>query len=357
MKKILQRTFIVLGVFTLVIVAAVVSLTKSGNDNTGNAIVTDAAGSTYYIYEDEEKNTTYAVVTDKDGNRFAAEFDGNTVGNTVENINDKLNIEDVPTNYTGQHTEITANVNDYTGAVVITPTTGVPTTNAKPQDTESTTAPDNQVPSTTAPAGSTAPNATTAPNNAPTAPTNPALAAYRINKYQQLFAGGTYLMEFTDKDLSEEPVTMAIKNGNMYVDVSMEGMALKMLYKNDVKTMYLIIDEFKKYCKLPEDLLGEDMDIGSMLSDFGVTAVNDISVSEVELNGQKLILESYTDSEGVQYNYYFNGEDMVRRDTIYTDGTTDSMFISRFTTDVPDSLLQIPDGYGYLNLSWMGAMM
>ncbi len=365
MKKILQRTLIVLGVFTVVIVAAVVSLTRGGEENTGNAIVTDAAGSTYYIYEDKEKDTTYAVVTDADGNRFAAEFDGNTVGSTVENINNKLNLEDVPTNYTGQHTEVTANVNDYTGAVVITPPTGNGTTAAKPQDTESTTAPANQGGTTTAPAtpGST----TTAPakpdtptTTAPAAPGTtaaPALAAYRINKYQQLFASGTYLMEFTDLDLSDKPVTMAVKNGNMYVDVSMEGMALKMLYKNDVKTMYLIIDEFKKYCKLPEDLLGEDMDIGAMLSDFGVSAVDNITVSEVELNGQKLILESYVDGDGVQYNYYFNGEDLVRRDTVYTDGTTESMFISKFTTDVPDSILQIPEGYGYLNLSWMGAMM
>lgn len=337
MKKILQRTFIVLGVLTVVIVAAVVSLTHEGN-TPGSVIATDAAGNTYYVYEDKEKDTTFAVVTDADGNRYAAEFDGNTVGNTVENINDKVPLEEVPTNYTGQHTEITVDVDAYTGA----PVTTAPTTQSQ---VPSTTAPSNpqggsDVPSTTAPA------------------TNPGgLTAYRINKYQRLLAGGTYIMEFTDKSLSEDPVTMAIKNGNMFIDVNMEGMNMKMLYKNDVKTMYLIIDEFKKYCKLPEDMLGEDMDIGAMLSDFGVNEVGNVSVSEVEINGQKLVLETYTDSDGTTYNYYFNGEDMVRRDTVYEDGTTDSMFISRFTTDVPDSTFEIPDGYGYLNLSWLGAMM
>ncbi|MBQ8504392.1 MAG: hypothetical protein IJ491_08995 [Clostridia bacterium] len=336
MKKILQRTFIVLGVFVVVIIAAVASLTHDSN-KTSSVIATDAAGNTYYVYEDKEKDTTFAVVTDAEGNRYAAEFDGNTVGNTVENINDKVALEEVPTNFTGQHTEVTFDASAFIGEVV----TSAPTTSTVPSTTVPSTVVDQPDVSTTAPAVSQ-PGST---------------EAYRINKFQRIFAGGTYLMEFTDKDLSEEPVTMAIKNGNMFIDVTMEEMKLKMLYKNDVKTMYLIIDEFKKYCKLPEDLLGDDMDIGEMMSDFSVNEVGNVTVSEVELNGQTLILESYTDSDGTTYNYYFSGEDMVRRDTINPDGTTDSMYISKFTTDVPDSTFEIPDGYGYLNLSWLGAMV
>lgn len=337
MKKILKRTFTVLAVLIVAIVAAIASLTYEGKP-AESVIATDAAGNTYYVYEDKKNNTTYAVVTDEEGNRYAAEFDGNTVGSTVEKINDKVAIEDVPTNYTGAHTEITANVEDYTGA----PVTSAPTTTL-PAPTQ----PGNpQVPSTTAPA-----------------PTEPKTKAYRINKYQQIFAGGTYLMQFTDPEISDLPVTMAIKNGNMYIDTTMEidagspPMNVKMIYKNDTKTMYMVMDSIKKYFKLPEDLMGEDMDMEQMLSEFNITELKDVTATEVELGGQKLILESYKDSSGTTFNYYFNGEDMVRRDTINKDGTTNSMFISKFTTDVPDSTFEIPEGYGYFNLSWLGAMM
>lgn len=338
MKKILQRFFLTLGIFVVVVAVAVVSLTKSGKEPQGQMIVTDAAGTTYYAYVDERKDTTYAVVTDKDGNRYAAEFDGNTVGNTVENINDKVALDSIPTNFTGEHTEVTVNASDFMGEVV---------SSAPVTQTPSTTVPgQSNVPSTTAPDASDAP-----------------LTAYRINKYQQIFAGGTYLMEFTDPELSELPVTMAIKNGNMYIDTTMEiesgkePMNVKMLYKNDTGTMYMIIDAIKKYVKLPEDMMGEDMDIAAMMSNFSVHEVGNVSVSEVEVNGQKLILESYTDDDGDTFNYYFNGDDLVRRDTINKDGTLDSMFISRLTTDVPDSTFEIPDGYGYWNLSWMGIVM
>ena len=345
MKKILQRIAIAAGVFAIVIIAAVVSLSR-GDKAPSYEVVTDAAGMTYIAYEDKENDTTYAVVTDENGNRYAAQFDGNTVGSTVANINNRFDLDTIPTNFTGEHIDVTAGSNDYKGDVV----TQAPVNTTQPT-TQPTTVPNSdnqQSPQVTQP--------TTVPT---TQQAQTEIAAYRINKYQQIFAGGTYLMDMTtnDPDLGEAPICMAVKNGNMYIDTTMEGMRLKMLYKKDKKTMYLIIDEFKKYCKLPDDLMGEDMDMESMMSGFSISDVGNVTALEVELNGQKLILETYTASDGSTVNYYFDGEALVRRDSISPDGTVDSIFISRFTTDVPDSTFDIPKGYGYLNLSWLGAMM
>ena len=98
--------------------------------------------------------------------------------------------------------------------------------------------------------------------------------------------------------------------------------------------------------------------MSEMMADFGMDDIGEITVSKVDLNGQQLILESYVSSaDGSTVNYYFNGDELVRRDSISTSGAIDSIYISKFMNDVPDSYFEIPDGYGYLNLSWMGALM
>lgn len=364
MKKILQRTLIVFGVFIIVIAVAVSTLTRDKKQPV-QSVVTDAAGTTYVVIEDKEKKTTYAVVTDEDGNRYAAQFDGNTVGSTVENINDKIELTDVPTNFTGEHTVVTNDPNAYQGEVV-TQAPGEVTSQggAMPATTVPVADPNNPSQGANGDIPPTNPSQSGSDVASTTAPaiTDPELKAYRIEKYQQYLTGGTYLMEMTTNDPElTMPITMAIKNGNMYVDTTMDledsQLNVKMLYKNDTKTMYMIIDEVKKYCELPEDLLGEDMDMAAMMSDFEIEDIGEVSVSKVNINGQELILESYVASDGSTVNYYFNGDNLVRRDNINPSGTVDSIYFSKFTTDVPDSTFEIPDGYGYLNLSWIGFLM
>jgi hypothetical protein len=47
---------------------------------------------------------------------------------------------------------------------------------------------------------------------------------------------------------------------------------------------------------------------------------------------------------------------LVRRDNVYSDGHVDSTYFAQITTDVPDSCFEIPKGYGYLNLDWIGLL-
>lgn len=254
------------------------------------------------------------------------------------------------TAYTGPVIDMEIDPNDYTGAV----STTIPTTNSSAQSTTSSGGNSTEKPDSTAPQGTTA-SSSSDPYR---------LEAFRIKQYHQAISNGTFLMETTmeDPDLGSTPVIMAIKNDNTYVETSMsaEGITLdaKVLYIGSTNTTYLIIDNWKKYTKLPEELMGdtESLDMASTLQEsYSEEDLSNVKVSEVELGGKKVILESYN-SDGTTVNYYFDGDKLIRRDDVYSDGTVSSTVFTKFTTNVPDSYFEIPDGYGYLNLSWLESL-
>lgn len=250
--------------------------------------------------------------------------------------------------YTGPNIDVEINPDDYTGAV----STTIPTTN---NSGEPTTAGKNEKPQQT-------PGSTTAPSAAEKDPYR--LEAFRIKQYHQAISSGTFLMETTmeDEELGSTPVIMAVKNGNTYVETSMssEGINLdaKVIYIGSTNTTYLIIDNWKKYTKLPAELMGdtEGLDMaGTLQESYSEEEIKNVKVSEVELGGKRMILESYN-SGGTTVNYYFDGDKLVRRDDVYSDGTVASTVFKKFTTNVPDSYFEVPDGYGYLNLSWLESL-
>ena len=255
------------------------------------------------------------------------------------------------TQYTGPVIDMEIDPNDYTGAV----STTIPTTNSSAEPTTSASGNKTEKPDST-----TAPQSTTSSSAA-----DPyRLEAFRVKQYHQAISNGTFLMETTmeDPDLGSTPVVMALKNGNTYVETSMsaEGITLeaKVIYIKSTNTTYLIIDNWKKYTKLPEDLIGDadsfDM-AGTLQESYSEEDLSNVKVSEVELGGKKVILESYN-SDGTTVNYYFDGDKLIRRDDVYSDGTVSSTVFTKFTTNVPDSYFEIPSGYGYLNLSWLESL-
>ncbi len=322
MKKILRRVFICTFIALIVCGVALYLFFTSGEKEIPNLIVTDAAGSTYRIHIDEDKDTTYALVTDENGKVWGADFDGDTVGNTRHPLDDIYDAADIPdVKYTGVQMDHTANADDYMGN--ITPTTP--------------SQPDNQ-----------------GDNQQEPVVTPP--AAYRIQKYQNLFAGGRYLMVITMIDANgnaESPATMAVKNGNFYVSTESDGMTAQMIYLASNDTAYMLIDFMKKYCEVPEDMM-EGLEFSTMMDKFQINDIGTITVSEVNVNGKNLICESYISSNGDTFNYYFDESDMlVRRDIISPSGKTETTLWSQITTEVADSYFEIPKGYSYLNISWL----
>ena len=348
MKKILRK---VLACFLILLVAGIVAGVryftydpdKKNDDFYG--YVTDDQGMTYTMVADSQ-GMTYVVVTDAQGNRYAAEYDGTTVGSTVGGINNEVALEDVPTNYTGTHIDVSNDIGKFQGDVAST----MPTLSQQDNTTTQQNATQGNDVVTTKPA---------TPNKEENK-----LTAYRIDKYQKIFASGTYLMTITtnDESVGDMPVTMAIKNNNMYVDMAMEmegaSINCSMIYLSGKNTMYLIFKDWKKYCKMPQDMMGEEMNMDELMSEMGSEDIGEITVSEVEINGEKLILESYVSTlDGTTVNYYFQDDVLVRRDNIYSDGHVDSTFFAAITTDVPDSYFEITKGYGYINLSFLEGFM
>lgn len=345
MKRILSKILVGLLIIVAVVGGTAYFLLFRAPDEPTKVPVTtqptmvDSSGKSHLVVVDNS-GTSYAVVTDADGNRYAAEYNGAEIGSTVGQINDQISLDDLPTNSDpGQQIVVTNNPDDYRGDVGTTGPNQITTYPVSEPSTgignESTT--------------------NSAPENNPNA-----LVPYRIEKYEKIFKSGTYLMEITtnDPDLGDTPITMAIKNGSMYVNTTIEGMKCDMIFDSRSGNMYVVFTDWKKYCKLPEDLMGEDFDMSSMMADFNMDDIGDVSISTVDINGQQLILESYvSEVDGSTINYYFNGDQLVRRDNISKNGAVDSIYVSKFMSEVPDSYFEIPDGYGYLNLSWIGALM
>ncbi len=339
MKKVIGRIF--LGFFAVILIGAVaLGVYLFGPEKPSADVKPTLKGSDgkSYLAAVGEGGETYAVVTDANGNRWAASFENGTVGETVINVNDKVAASDVLTEYSGPKIEESRNPNEFTGNVDYN-ASGNQTTSPNSANSNQTQPP--------------------ALENTTVVPTNTQTSEFKIDKYRQIFASNTYLMEFTtnDKDLGDAPITCASKNGNLLIDTKIEGISCKMLFRADKGKTYLLLDNYRKYSEIPQSLLGDDFSMESLnvMSNFGGGASKkEIIKSKVTIGGKQLDCESYTNSEGTEMRYYFDGENLVRLDSIPKGGEVNSTYISKLTTDVPDSTFEIPKNYGHINLSWLG---
>ena len=185
----------------------------------------------------------------------------------------------------------------------------------------------------------------------------------KVARYQQIFKSGKFMMKINDPDLG--PVTMAMSGNKMFIDASMEGMSLKMIYDGDKKdkdnpqqgTWYIVLDSLKKYSPMPSDMIG-DMNVEELTKDFASNEDNTVYASSVEdVNGELLEVESCRDSNGNTTKYYFRGDELIRSDSISPDGSVSTTEFQLITGDVPDSVFEIPSDYAKWNISWLMNML
>lgn len=299
--------------------------------NEGIDTITDKDGITYLAIVDENDGHTLAGVTDKDGNLYAAETDasGNVIKDgTLYPVNNYKG--ELPTNDTTAVSINESQNNDYnygdkdvvtdtnkTTSVASTSTTSVPATSVSNSSTVSTTQKPQEV--------------------------------YLAEKYKTLFQSQQYFVEFSteDDELTTDPVTVAVKNGNIYMKTKFEGMDCTMLYQKKKDSVYVVLSDYHVYCKMPSDTIN-DLD----MSDFGDTSdVKSVEVSDVTLGDRECRCEEYTLEDGSISSYYFYNGELVRLDQISSEGETSIVNITKISSAVDDSLFELPKGYIPVNLS------
>lgn len=181
-----------------------------------------------------------------------------------------------------------------------------------------------------------------------------------IDQYQQLFKSGKFLMKVKDPDLGD--VTMAMNGNQMYIDASMEGISLKMIYNGvnkkgkSIEGWSVVIPDMGIYSPMPEEMVG-DMNVEELTKDFATGDADveyTVGTEEINYNGDPEYLvttETCKDENGNITKYYFDGDVLIRSDSISPSGAVSTTEFSEISADVPDSLFKIE--YTKVDISWL----
>lgn len=334
MKKNKKLTFLMI----VIILASLIFCVKSIKGSEKQTLtVTDPDGITYLAVLDQNNNV-YAGITDTAGNLYGARIaeDGYPVlddslyavgaydGTLPRNNTTAVNIQQ---SNAGETYNYNADVS------VIEEDSTSSTTSANSDSGANNTATGN------------AENSSDAQNTQTTAQTE-----YLSDKYKTLFSSGTYQMTFTsdDPDLPNE-ITMALRDGSVYLETTVEGMPAQVIYDNTQKKGAIVIKTLRIYCTLPDDMV-EEFASGTLNLDFD-EPYNDIKSYKVNINDRECICESYEYESGEINNFYFYNNELVRLDVISADGSSSVYNITAISSDVPDSYFEMPKGYIKLDIS------
>lgn len=324
-----------LTVFMVLFVAAAVvfCLKITKNDTQQTLTVTDCYGMTYLAVIDQNQKV-YAGITDGQGNLYGARIDEN--GEVV------LDAEVYP-------------VGEYTGTLPYNDTTVVNIQQTN-NDSYDYGAEVSRVDKTTtkAPDKDDKPNGTDDTTKAPAATQPAAPETLKVDKYRKLFESGSYVMVFTTDDPElPEAITAAFKNGNVCVDTTVEGMACQVIYREDLKSGWVVIPSIRTYCELPEDMALE-------MSEVKIMSDNDFDYKSVEtynvmIGSKDCVCEDFTYEDGSRKCYYFDGDTLVRMDIVDSNGNAEVYSFIKISSTVEDSYFEKPRGYMKIDLSFLTA--
>ena len=247
------------------------------------------------------------------------------------------------------------------GDIVFNPNTGA--TSASTPDVTAPSVTPSTAPSTAPSTGSS--EASTSPSLPAVTPSQPStstpsqstsyLAGTNLEKYSQYFKAGTYSMTITtvSNGVDDIPVDFACKNGNVRMGMSMEGIPAIMIYRADNDTAYMLFEMMGKfYTELTEELIGEEIDFSEATDGFEIPENGTLTVTKETFNGTAVTAETVT-ADGKTATFYFDNSGNLVGTKSVKDGEASVSKISNFSTNVADSLFEIPNGYVYMDMSWL----
>ncbi len=233
-----------------------------------------------------------------------------------------------------------------TTATTTKPTTTKPTT-TKPTTTKpttTTTKPTTTKPTTTKP--TTTKPTTTKPTTTTQPTTEEVLTAYRIAKYKKILDKSTVYFKISSEysDGSMVPIEFAMKNGNMYMETTAEGLTMRIYYNKAKNKMTAYADLLVAwvYYNVPENEM-KDMDMTEMLEIMQIGDVGFVTVSREKFNGKSVICESFLNSKtGYTMRYYFDGETLVGLERIHPKKADEVIYVEKISNSVKDSMFDPP---------------
>lgn len=181
------------------------------------------------------------------------------------------------------------------------------------------------------------------------------LKAYRIEKYQKIFAADELFVRLStnDSDMADIPVEVARKNGRLAMKSTIEGMSVRVVCNKKGEKSYMIIDSLHMYVEMTDKDIA-DMDVQAMINGISITNVGKITVSQTTWSGKNAICESFTDTvTGEKVCYYFISDILVASQRTAVNGQIETMNFEKISTSVDSSMFDSPPWY-YINMGGLG---
>ncbi len=148
-----------------------------------------------------------------------------------------------------------------------------------------------------------------------------------------------------------------VKGEKVAMEADMGVMAVRIIYANN--SVKMIMPSLRCYMTVPADEMG-DFDIDELTAALGEIDSDEleyVGTTTEKVDGKNYVCETYND--GVNTNkYYFDSNDNLKRiEIIDASGNKNVTKVNEFSSNVPDSVFDIPSGYTELTEEQLNALM
>lgn len=171
------------------------------------------------------------------------------------------------------------------------------------------------------------------------------------NTLGKTLLGDTYIIEIEGDNLSgtdeKGTLTIAKKNGNVLQEVKSGEDKMSIMFKDN--TTYLVAHDQKIYMKTEgrdESILPEKDETFLSKDELEALKTQEYKTGKESIDGKEYDYEEYYDSENeITERYYFDGNELKYVKSIDSDGEEQIMKVLKLSSEVDDSVFDIPSDY------------